>query len=146
MGRVVAYAEGAGDQVSHPLGRPDLASIAVRLRPWSEEIRELRHLVGRQLGGRPRRSLASQRLHASPAHAAHPLAHRAFRHSERSGNILLFPAQLLQFPGTPSPSFAPLERCFLQVHALLSHTLTGGSRGVERCTGADQSPHGSALG
>ncbi len=146
MGRVIPHVEGTMDEICDPLGRPDLASIAVRLSPWSEQAGGLCHLGFGQLGGLAGYSLASQRLHASLAHAAHPLAHRAFGHPKRSGNVLLFPTQLLQFPGTPSPSFSPFEPCFLLVHAVLSHLFTRDCQGVERCKGADQSRHGSGLG
>lgn len=95
MGRVIAYAEGAVNEVGDPPGCPDLTPIPIRLSPWSEERRQLCHLIGRQLGGRTRRSLAAQRLDSSPTHAAHPLAHRAFGHPERDSDVLLFPALLL---------------------------------------------------
>ena len=132
MGRVIAYAEGVVDEVGDPLGCPDLASIAIRLSPWSEERRQLRHLVDRQFQGRSRRFLSPQRLHASLTRTAHPLAHRSWSDSERSGNVLLFPAQVFQFPGTSSSSFAPLERCCLLIHVILSHTLTCCYSGRER--------------
>jgi hypothetical protein len=51
------------------------------------------------------------------ASALEPLADRPRRHPQRGGDILLFPALLLQLPGASPPSFAPVELGRLGAHA-----------------------------
>ena len=47
---------------------------------------------------------------------AHPLTDRAFGHAQGRGNVLLLPTLLLQFPGTPSSTFEPIQVCFFCLH------------------------------
>src|SRR5258708_6964075 len=90
---------------------------AVRLRSMGEQGRHLGALLGAQLGLRSRRGMAPQRLDARLPCPLQPLADRACGHPECGGDLLLFPALLLQLPGASPPSLAPVELGGLRLHS-----------------------------
>ena len=108
MGRMIADAKGAPDDLGHALGRPDLAAIAVGFGSWCQQAGQVRQLLGGQLGRRAWWRMATQRLHAAFTGAPHPLADRAFGDAQRRGDVLLLPALLFQFPGPSSSAFEPI--------------------------------------
>src|SRR5258708_36822690 len=75
---------------------------------------------GELLGGESRLptrgEMAAQPLHSPLAPPPEPLADGARCHAEGGGDVLLFPVLLLQLPGAPPPSFAPVELGRLRAH------------------------------
>ena len=113
MGRMIADPKGPPDDLRHALGRPDLAAIAIRLGPWSHQARQLTELLWGQFRRRTFGRVASERLDAAFTGASEPLTDGPWRHAERRGDVLLFPALLFEFPGPPSAAFEPIQVCFL---------------------------------
>lgn len=109
MGRMIGDAERAVDDLGDPLAGPDLTTKAVGLGPALQQGRELGQLCGAEFGSGTWDRMPPQPLHALLAPPFEPLADGAWRHPERGGDILLLPALLLQLPGAPPPSFAPVE-------------------------------------
>jgi len=117
MRRVVADAERVPNYRRHSRARPDLPAEAVRFWPALHEGGELRQMFSGEprLPTRPRMA-AQPVLYAVLACPLEPLAHRTRRHPEGSGDVLLFPALLLQLPGAPPTSLAPVEMDAFAAH------------------------------
>ena len=60
--------------------------------------------------------MASQRLDPLLPCPFEPLADSSSGDSQRGGDILLFPALLLQLPGASPPYFAPVEPGLFRAH------------------------------
>ncbi len=116
---VVPDAQGAPDDLRHPLAGPHLAAEAVRFRPAVHEGGQLGELLGAQARLPTGCGMAPQPLHALLAPPLEPLADGTGRHAEGGGDVLLFPALLFQLPGTLctlSPPLAPIELRHLGLH------------------------------
>ena len=85
-------------------------------------------LRGGQLGGRPWRRMATERLHAAFTGAPHPLADRPFGDAQGRRDVLLLPALLFQFPRSSSSAFEPIEVCGVRVHTSLVLQVEGLTR------------------
>src|SRR5262249_49766726 len=110
MRRVVVDTERASNHLRHALARPDLPAEAVCFWPALHERGELRQLFGAEPRLPTSTWMAAQPvLYPMFACPLEPLAHRTRRPSEGSGDLLLFPARLLQLPGASPPSLAPVE-------------------------------------
>ena len=86
----VAHPKGLPDHLCHPVGRPEVATKAVRFRPALQEARNLRALFGAQSRHPTWPGMTRQRVHAATLPSAfEPLAHRAFTHAQRDGDVFL---------------------------------------------------------
>lgn len=113
---VIADAKGAPDHLPYPLAVLDLSAEAVRLWSTFQERGQLRELLGGEARLPTRRRMAAQPVYPLLVPPLEPLADGARRHTEGSGDILLFPALLLQLPGASSPPLAPVELGRLRAH------------------------------
>jgi hypothetical protein len=105
--RVVCDAEGAPDHFGDPLARPNLPTESVCYCSPLHQRGELRQLLRRQPWLPTRRGMPAQPLNSLFAASFEPLTHCSRRYAQCRGDVLLFPALLLQLPGAPPPSFAP---------------------------------------
>ena len=117
MDRMVADAEGALDQDGHTGAGPDLAAKAEGLGTACQERGQVGALLGCQLRCGSRRRMVAQGLDPLGPSAFEPLAHRAFRDTERHGNIALLPVLLGQLPGAEPAVFFPVGGGCVLVHA-----------------------------
>ncbi len=104
------HAELALDERRYALACPYLADEPVRWGSFVEPGQNLGLLFGRELACRPRcTALMQGRDAATFASAAHPLRYRPRRDAQCLGDLRLCPASLVQFPGTQSSAFAPVD-------------------------------------
>src|SRR5262249_61935594 len=102
-----------------PCARPCLPAKAIRFCPTVQERGQLRQLLWRELGRRPRRWAPPQSFLSSLCpRPGEPLAHGSTAHPESGGDVLLFPALFFELPGASPPSFAPVQPGFLRSHRL----------------------------
>ena len=119
MVAVIPPPEAAPDHLSYPLGRPQVAAKAPCLGSPRQQRRDLGPLLSAQARQAPRRGPALQGRDAALPSAFEPLTDCALAHSQRGGDVLLFPSPLLQLPGALPPRFAPigLRGCSSCTHA-----------------------------
>src|SRR5437588_5288786 len=122
MRRMVGHVKGAADNLGDPPAGPELAAKPVGLCPALQQGGELGQLFRRESRLPARRRMAPQPLDALLdallAPTREPLADGARRDPERGGDVLLFPAVLLQLPGASPPSFAPVQLGRLRAHGV----------------------------
>jgi putative transposase len=106
--RMVAHPKLSPDHGRHPLPGPDVATKPECLGPTRQQHRQLRPLLDRQFRGRARRDTPLQRFDPALSTAAHPLADRPGRHTQRLRNLLLAPALRLQRPRPQSTPLTPI--------------------------------------
>ncbi|HEX8983428.1 MAG TPA: hypothetical protein VF792_11690 [Ktedonobacterales bacterium] len=105
----VAHPKGLPDHLRHPVGRPDVAAKAVGFRAAFQESWNLSALFGAQPRHPTWPGMTRQRFHAAPFSGAfEPLAHRAFTHPQRDGDVFLEPALRFEGPGAFPSLFAPV--------------------------------------
>jgi hypothetical protein len=98
------------DQHSHPHRGLDLAVKPRMLGSFSQQVRQPGSLFLSQFGWWTRRRVVAQRIRTIFLRSAHPLTHHAFGDFQGLGDFFLFPALLVQLPGTQSSAFAPIFR------------------------------------
>ena len=117
MGWMIADPKHLFDQLSHPRRGPDLSPKAEGFGSFGQQCRQLRPLLGTQLGCGTRRWLMAQGFHSLRLGLFEPLAHRALCHAQCGSDIFLFPSLFMQFPGAYPSSFAPIfGRCRFLAH------------------------------
>src|SRR5690349_16650542 len=92
------------------LGGPDIAAPAEGFRAAGQQGGQAGQLRGGEQGLGAGRGPVAQSLHAVCLRAFEPLTDGALRHIQGDGNLLLFPALLMQFPGAASAPLAPVDR------------------------------------
>ena len=100
----------------HAPSSPDVAAKAMSLGSLRQEHGNPFPLSRRQLWRSPGRFSRGQTLFALLAGQLQPLTHGSLGHTERRGNVALFPALLFQVPG-PSPTNLTPIRGFGGFHA-----------------------------
>ena len=110
MGRMGGDAEELLDEGGNTLGGPDFADKAEGGGTLGEGLTQLVALVAIQAGHGARGRTAAQVRHTAILAAFDPLADRAWGDAQRGSNVLLFPALLVQLPGTKTSPFAPIDR------------------------------------
>jgi len=108
MGVMVAHPEGALDELGHALGGPEIAPKAKGFGASTQEVGQVRPLLGGQLGSRSGSGMTTQGLLARAPSALEPLAHGSLTHAQGTGDLALFPARLSQIPGTQTAIFFPI--------------------------------------
>src|SRR5215470_1684776 len=108
MIRVIADAELALDYDRNACLCPNIADKTVSLCATLEQGGKLVALLGSELGcGAFARAIA-QRVRAALSSTGNPLADCSLGHTQCFGDLLLWPALLIQVPGTKTASFAPV--------------------------------------
>ena len=98
------------DQSGHPTTGPDGAAETEGFRTETQHFEQGQLLVGPQLGGSSRMRNTAKRFDASFATATQPLADRTFGNPQRLSDGALFPALLLERPGSKTTAFEPIVR------------------------------------
>lgn len=109
MVNMIAHAKLALDDAGNaPLG-PNIANKAVAFCTAQQQVGQALALLLGQFGCRSRAWLLAQRLNSTCFSTREPLADRSCADTQSSGNLLLRPALLIQFPSAQAPSFAPIS-------------------------------------
>ena len=111
MRPMVGDTEETLDQRRHPRTGPHLADTAKGFSPVGQPSLQFDELVRRHARFRARWRLPVQTFHAAVTSSCEALAHGTGADSKRTGNVLLFPALLLQFPRADAAAFAPVYWC-----------------------------------
>ncbi len=96
------------DQPSDPRGSPDLSTKAVMLGSFRQQERQLRPVFSRQFRLSAMWNNTTQGVSALSLCFLDPLTYSSFGHPKCFGDVFLFPALLIQLPGTQAASFAPI--------------------------------------
>ena len=119
MGRMIAHPEGPPEHLRDPLGGPHVAAKAIGFGSPRQQVGNLRQLLGLSWGAGPR--AGCRHTPSSTPCVRARLIHwltAASRHPQRGGDVLLFPAGLIELPGASATSFAPVQPGFHGFHRL----------------------------
>ncbi len=110
MGWMIPDAKLLLDQHRYPSRGPHFAAKPIVLGSFGQQVGQLGTLFLSQFRLGTGRWLVAQRTRTGLLGAVHPLTHRAFGHPEGLRNVFLFPALLIQLPGTQSATLTPVFR------------------------------------
>jgi len=108
VSRVVADTENLFDDCCCPSGSPKVPSKPVGFGTFGQKLGDLGLLFGGKPWLRTRSRVAAQCFGTSFSRRFEPLADCPRAHTQGLGNILLFPALLLQLPGPEPATFSPV--------------------------------------
>jgi hypothetical protein len=114
---MVADAKGTLNDDRYPLGGPHVATKAMRFRPTSQQGRDLRSLLGGQLGWAPQVRTAPQPFDALLAGALEPLTHGGATDPQGGRDVFLPPPLLVQLPGALTSPFASVAGFLCCTHS-----------------------------
>jgi hypothetical protein len=108
MGWMIPDAKLLLDQHRYPSRGPHFAAKPIVLGSFGQQVGQLGTLFLSQFRLGTGRWLVAQRTRTIFLGSAHPLTHRTFAHAEGLRDVFLFPALLIQLPGTQSATLAPV--------------------------------------
>lgn len=108
MGFVIQDTELGFNHFGHAGTRPDFTAKAIGFGTMRQEIWNESFLCFRKSRRCPRMRTRIQRFLSLGLHGSHPLTDSTGRHTQRFGNVLLFPAVLLEIECTPTSNFFPV--------------------------------------
>ncbi len=108
MGWMIPDAKLLLDQHRYPSRGPHFAAKPIVLGSFGQQVGHLGTLFLSQFRLGTGRWLVAQRTRTIFLGSAHPLTHRTFGHAEGLRDVFLFPALLIQLPGTQAAAFAPV--------------------------------------
>ena len=108
---MIADAKRALDHKGNTRLSPNIANKAVGLSTTAQHIGQMLALLLGQFGGGARTRLIAQRINSASFATRDLLADRSFTHAQGSGNRLLGPAFLIEFPSAQASALAPI--CWL---------------------------------
>ena len=106
---MVLDAKDTFDKRCDALARPDIASKAPGLSAFAEQGWKVSTLSEGQAKRCTGRRARAKRFSAASTSTSHPLADSTRSDTEGGGNLIVFPAELVQFPSTQAPTLTPVD-------------------------------------